>query len=138
MSLFTRVTRFSLSRANFHFRTYSRVSASVPLTKMEVKVIPALQDNYMFLLIDLNSKQAAAVDPVEPHKLIAVVENEGLKLTSVLTTHHHMDHSGGNEALLSVCPKLKVFGGDDRIPKLSDKVSHGQEIQIGKDSYSHL
>ena len=36
---------------------------------MQVKAIPALQDNYMYLLIDEHTCQAAAVDPVEPQKV---------------------------------------------------------------------
>jgi len=31
----------------------------------------------------------AAVDPVEPSKLISAAEKEGLKISCVLTTHHH-------------------------------------------------
>ena len=98
---------------------------------MEVKVVPALQDNFMYILIDLSSKQTAVIDPVEPHKLLGIIEREGLLLTSVLTTHHHFDHAGGNEAIINIMPKLSVFGGDDRIPVLSHKVIHGQEIELG-------
>jgi hydroxyacylglutathione hydrolase len=29
------------------------------------------------------------VDPVEPEKVLAAVEDEGVKLTTLLTTHHH-------------------------------------------------
>jgi hydroxyacylglutathione hydrolase len=34
-------------------------------------------------------KEAAIVDPVEPEKVLAAVEDEGVKLTTLLTTHHH-------------------------------------------------
>ncbi|KAI6646772.1 Hydroxyacylglutathione hydrolase, mitochondrial [Oopsacas minuta] len=98
---------------------------------MEVKVVPALQDNFMYLLIDTNTKQSAVIDPVEPDKLMAFIAQEGLQLNCVLTTHHHFDHSGGNEAIVGMRPKLPVYGGDDRIPKLSHKVSHGEQLQIG-------
>ena len=37
---------------------------------MRVRLIPALTDNYMYLLIDENSKECAAIDPVEPEKVI--------------------------------------------------------------------
>jgi hydroxyacylglutathione hydrolase len=47
----------------------------------------------MYLLIDEASKQAAAVDPYDVPKLKAAVEKEGVKLVSVLTTHHHHDHA---------------------------------------------
>lgn len=61
---------------------------------MRVRYVPALSDNYMYLLIDEKSKTCAAVDPVEPKKLVEAVAEEGVKLTTVLTTHHHWDHAG--------------------------------------------
>lgn len=39
------------------------------LEEMRVRVIPALEDNYMYLLIDEDTKQSAIVDPVEPEKV---------------------------------------------------------------------
>jgi hydroxyacylglutathione hydrolase len=47
----------------------------------------------MYLLIDESSSQAAAVDPYDVSKLKAAAEKEGVRLTSVLTTHHHPDHA---------------------------------------------
>ena len=41
----------------------------VTQTDMTVLVIPALENNYMYLLIDEKTKMAAAVDPVEPQKV---------------------------------------------------------------------
>ena len=39
---------------------------------LTVTAIPALEDNYMYLLVDTDTKQAAAVDPVEPEKVCQV------------------------------------------------------------------
>lgn len=36
---------------------------------MRIRLVPALSDNYMYLLIDEESNTAAAVDPVEPEKV---------------------------------------------------------------------
>lgn len=36
---------------------------------MKVELLPALTDNYMYLLIDADSREAAVVDPVEPVKV---------------------------------------------------------------------
>ena len=48
-----------------------------PLNKM-MNVVPveALEDNYMYLLIDDATKEAAAVDPVEPTKVSETSLNE--------------------------------------------------------------
>ena len=40
---------------------------------MRVRLLPALQDNYMYLLVDEETKTCAAVDPVEPQKVPKIV-----------------------------------------------------------------
>lgn len=62
------------------------------------------------------------------------VEEAGVNLTSVLTTHHHWDHSGGNEELVKICNKgelLKVYGGDERINAMTNKITEDDKISIG-------
>lgn len=39
---------------------------------MKIELLPALTDNYMYLLIDEDTKEAAIVDPVEPRKVKTV------------------------------------------------------------------
>lgn len=39
------------------------------LGHMTVHVLPALQDNYMYLLVDKGTKEAAVVDPVHPQEV---------------------------------------------------------------------
>ena len=41
---------------------------TVSLSDMKILPIPALSDNYMYLLVDKDTRQCAAVDPVEPEK----------------------------------------------------------------------
>ncbi|MEQ2223978.1 hypothetical protein ILYODFUR_002652 [Ilyodon furcidens] len=97
---------------------------------MKVKVISILEDNYMYLVIEEQSKQAMAVDPAVPHRLLEIVKREGLSLIAVLTTHYHWDHARGNEALVKEVPGLKVYGADDRIKGLTDKVTDSQELKF--------
>ncbi|KAG5533638.1 hypothetical protein RHGRI_027730 [Rhododendron griersonianum] len=40
-------------------------------------------------IIDEATKEGAAVDPVEPDKVLGVAKENGVELKSVLTTHHH-------------------------------------------------
>ncbi|XP_041978032.1 hydroxyacylglutathione hydrolase, mitochondrial isoform X2 [Aricia agestis] len=98
---------------------------------MDVKVLPALQDNYMYLIVDKATKEAAIVDPVAPETVLEAVNEQGVKLTTVLTTHHHWDHAGGNEDLVKKHPGLNVYGGDDRIGALTKKVTHNTKFNIG-------
>ena len=58
------------------------------LSEMKVKIVPVLSDNYAYLLIAKDGT-TAAVDPVEPSKVISAAQSEGVKVDCVLTTHHH-------------------------------------------------
>merc|ERR1719342_1631297 len=101
------------------------------MASMKVRILPALSDNYMYLLVDPATNQAAIVDPVDPESVIAAVEEEGVTLTTLLTTHHHWDHAGGNADLIKKVPGLVVLGGDDRIDGVTQKVGEGDEIKVG-------
>ncbi|XP_069503383.1 hydroxyacylglutathione hydrolase, mitochondrial isoform X1 [Ambystoma mexicanum] len=108
-----------------------RKSTLVVQSDMKVELLPALTDNYMYLLIDEDTKEAAIVDPVQPQKVVDAVKKHGVKLTTVLTTHHHWDHAGGNEKLVKLVSGLKVYGGDSRVGALTQKVSHLTTFQVG-------
>ncbi|XP_055460786.1 hydroxyacylglutathione hydrolase, mitochondrial isoform X3 [Psammomys obesus] len=107
-----------------------RKSLIVQQDTMKVELLPALTDNYMYLVIDEDTQEAAVVDPVQPQKVIEAVKKLRVKLTTVLTTHHHWDHAGGNEKLVKLEPGLKVYGGDDRIGALTHKVTHLSTLQV--------
>ena len=61
---------------------------------------------------------------------MAAGREEGVKVSVVLTTHHHWDHAGGNEELLKKTGNIPVYGGDDRIGGLSHKVKHGDRFKV--------
>ncbi|XP_027222325.2 hydroxyacylglutathione hydrolase, mitochondrial isoform X3 [Penaeus vannamei] len=118
---------YSLGAGKFH-----STQVIVEHPNMKIKILPALSDNYMYLLMDETTKEAAIVDPVEPKTVLAAVEEAGVNLTTILTTHHHWDHAGGNKALVETFDKpLRVLGGDDRIEALTQKVSHGDKFTVG-------
>lgn len=48
----------------------NRLKFSTRLSKMKVIPIEALSDNYMYLIADEVTNECAAVDPVEPDKVI--------------------------------------------------------------------
>ncbi|XP_054284664.1 hydroxyacylglutathione hydrolase, mitochondrial-like [Macrosteles quadrilineatus] len=96
-----------------------------------IKVIPALHDNYMYLIIDEITKEAAVIDPVEPQWILEDLEGEDYRLTKILNTHYHKDHTGGNRKLLKDYPEIPVYGKDDRIDGLTTMVEDNERIHIG-------
>ncbi|XP_027324777.1 hydroxyacylglutathione hydrolase, mitochondrial isoform X1 [Anas acuta] len=114
-----------------HTEHEQRKSKTVTQADMKVELLPALTDNYMYLLIDEETKEAAIVDPVQPQKVLDAVKKHGVKLTTVLTTHHHWDHAGGNEKLVKMETGLRVYGGDSRVGALTQKVSHLTTLKVG-------
>ncbi|KAK9841252.1 hypothetical protein WJX74_002618 [Apatococcus lobatus] len=97
---------------------------------MRVVQVPVLSDNYAYLLIGSNG-QAAAVDPVEPEKVLAKAQEEGVKVTRVLTTHHHWDHAGGNQKILGMVPGLQIVGGiHDNVEACTSTVQDNDEFQF--------
>ncbi|KAF4015439.1 hypothetical protein G4228_006954 [Cervus hanglu yarkandensis] len=98
---------------------------------MKVKVIPVLEDNYMYLVIEERTREAVAVDVAVPKRLLEIVGREGVSLTTVLTTHHHWDHARGNAELVRLLPGLVVLGADERICALTRRLAHGEELRFG-------
>ena len=85
---------------------------------MRVEIIPCLQDNYSYLIIDESNKTACVVDPSEAKPIINFVEKENINLKYILNTHHHFDHIGGNKDLKKKYNSIIIGFKDDanRIP----------------------
>ena len=85
---------------------------------MRIEIIPCLQDNYSYLIIDESNNFACVVDPSEAEPIINFLRNKNLKLKYILNTHHHYDHIGGNQELKKKYGSVVVgFKGDSkRIP----------------------
>ncbi|XP_019397432.1 PREDICTED: hydroxyacylglutathione hydrolase-like protein isoform X1 [Crocodylus porosus] len=98
---------------------------------MKVKVISILEDNYMYLVIEESTKEAVAVDAAAPKRLLEIIRKEGAALKAILTTHHHWDHARGNEELAKLYPDLRVYGADERIGALTNKVTHNEVLKFG-------
>ena len=61
---------------------------------MLVKAYPILSDNYAYLLIDEDTKLAAAIDPADAEVVYEAAKKEGVEIVAILTTHSHHDHAG--------------------------------------------
>jgi hydroxyacylglutathione hydrolase len=100
---------------------------------MEIKIIPCLQNNYSYLIIDKKNNTACVIDPSEAEPVIKYLENNKIKLKFILNTHHHHDHVGGNQELKKKYGACVIgYKGDkERIPEI-DILINNQETWIYK------
>ena len=100
---------------------------------MRVITLRALADNYIFLLLDDEGGEAAVVDPGDAAPVVRHLRDKGFRLTAILNTHHHTDHTGGNRTLLGRFPDIRIFGGAGdrgRIPGQTDFLAENDEIVV--------
>ena len=95
---------------------------------MRVEIIPCLQDNYSYLIIDDSNKTASVVDPSEAKPIINFIEKENINLKYILNTHHHYDHIGGNKDLKKKYNSVVIGYKDDasRIPGIDILLNNNQ------------
>lgn len=101
---------------------------------MQIYRLPALSDNYVFLLHDETQQVAAVVDPADAKPVLAKLEELGARLVAILNTHHHADHVGGNAKLLQRYPAAVVYAGAEdrgRIPGQQVFLLEGDRVQVG-------
>jgi len=98
---------------------------------MKIQIIPCLQDNYSYLIIDEVNNIACVVDPSEADPVIEFLENNKIRLKFILNTHHHYDHVGGNQKLKEKygASVIGYKGDQERIPQI-DILLNDQETWI--------
>jgi hydroxyacylglutathione hydrolase len=92
--------------------------------------LPAFDDNYIWVLHDGHA--AIAVDPGDPAPLIAFLDAHRLKLTAVLITHHHRDHTGGNVVLRQRYGCAIYAPGNPRIPDVTHPLQEGDVVTLAE------
>lgn len=108
--------------------------------QVRVVPIPILSDNYSYLLLHPASRTAALVDPADPYPIVKVLQDQysDYKLTTILTTHKHWDHAGGNLELLKQFPDLTVIGGpDEGVAGATKELTTGSSLDISGETSFH-
>lgn len=92
--------------------------------------IPALSDNYIWMIINQENKMAIVVDPGEAAPVLNTLRQKQLTLCGILLTHHHKDHTGGVTELL-VNRRVDVYGPlYDTILSANHRIAEGDIIDI--------
>lgn len=103
------------------------------MAALEIVLVPALSDNYVYLAHDKDTGDTAVIDPAEAPPVLEALKARGWKLTHILNTHHHMDHIGGNAELKAEygCPIIGPRSEAARIPDMDVMVSEGDSYAVG-------
>ncbi|MDR3451054.1 MAG: hydroxyacylglutathione hydrolase [Alphaproteobacteria bacterium] len=95
-----------------------------------VELLPAFADNYIFLVSDRDLGLAMVVDPGDGEVVVRALKARDLHLSLILNTHHHTDHTGGNDLLQREygAPVIGPAKEKSRIAGMSRAVGHGDIV----------
>jgi hydroxyacylglutathione hydrolase len=90
-----------------------------------------LSDNFGVLLHDPQSGATASIDAPEASPVEAALKATGWKLTDILVTHHHNDHTAGVGALKEKYGCRVVGPRSDKFRAVDETVGEGQSVKVG-------
>jgi hydroxyacylglutathione hydrolase len=107
---------------------------------IEIRLVPLLADNYAYLVHESARGETAVVDPSEAGPVLAAAEAAGWRISAILNTHHHPDHTGGNLALKTAtgAPVIGPEADRHRIPGLDIGLVDGEHRAFGGTSFRAL
>jgi hydroxyacylglutathione hydrolase len=100
---------------------------------LEIVRIPALSDNYIWLVHDSASGETLVVDPALAEPVLAAAEARGWRISQIWNTHWHPDHIGGNAAIVAVTgARVTAPAAEaERIPGIDRAVGEGDVAHLG-------
>jgi hydroxyacylglutathione hydrolase len=105
----------------------------VMATPLEILCVPALEDNYIWIIRDADADQTVIVDPGESAPVIAALDARGWKADAIWVTHWHPDHTDGIAALKAEYGATVTGPAAEaaKIPTLDRTVGEGDTLAIG-------
>jgi hydroxyacylglutathione hydrolase len=102
------------------------------MVMIEVVPVPALRDNYVWLLHDTSTGETAAVDPSVDQGVLDAADERGWTIGQVLNTHWHPDHVGGNAGIKAAtgCTITSPAAEASRIAGVDRGVAEGDRVTV--------
>jgi hydroxyacylglutathione hydrolase len=100
---------------------------------LQVHQFPTRSDNYGVLVHEPKTGATAAIDAPDAEELLAALHEKGWKLSHILTTHHHHDHTAGNAIVkrMTGCTIVGPAAEAESIPGIDATVKEGDTVEIG-------
>ena len=99
----------------------------------QIDLFLCLKDNFGVLLHDAQSGATAAIDAPEAAPIEAALQETGWRLSDILVTHHHADHTQGIGELKQrhQCRVVAPRNEAKRIAHVDETVGEGDSVQVG-------
>jgi hydroxyacylglutathione hydrolase len=100
------------------------------MAALEIHQFPCLNDNFGVLIHDAATGMTASIDAPEADAVRKALAAKGWKLTHILVTHHHGDHTQGVMPLKSEtgCKVIGPKGEATKIQGLDETVGGGDKL----------
>ncbi len=100
----------------------------------DIHLFRCRSDNFGVLIRDTESGAVAAIDAPETATVEAALQEKGWKLTDILVTHHHADHTDGIADLKKKygCRVVAPAAEASKIPLVDETVREGDKVRVGK------
>ncbi|MBW2496298.1 MAG: hydroxyacylglutathione hydrolase [Deltaproteobacteria bacterium] len=101
---------------------------------LQIERIPTLGDNYTYLAICDETREAAIVDAPEADPVIERAAATGAEVTLILSTHHHPDHAMANPQLAEHfgVPVYGHVSDRERLAGMTRGVDEGDVVAVGR------
>ena len=94
--------------------------------------------NYNYLIACPETGDALAIDPLDHEKCLHTARVKGWRISQVLNTHEHHDHTGGNAAVIAATGAKLIahhragarIAGVDRGVKAGDVIKVGKTVEL--------
>lgn len=89
--------------------------------------------NFNYLVACPETGDALAIDPLDYPKCLTLAAERGWKITQILNTHEHGDHTGGNKGIVNATGAKIIAhkNAGSRIPNMDIGVGAGDIIHVG-------
>jgi len=101
------------------------------MVMLEIVAVPVLSDNYVWLIHNSETGETAAVDPSVAEPVLDAAAAKGWRLTQVLNTHWHPDHTGGNRGIKAATGcSITAPAEAERVSEVDRIVAEGDQVTV--------
>jgi len=101
------------------------------MARLTVSAVQVLTDNYVWMIHNSESGETAVVDPSVADPVLDAAAAKGLRITQVLNTHWHPDHTGGNQGIKAATGSpITAPAEARRVSEVDHVVAEGDRVNV--------